>query len=271
MATTGDRIAERDSTTANRGAFLKMILGDAPPSDKRYAVKIAAFNALVCVGVFCGDTYVDGHVSARGPYATREYWLGAWVLLFPCLVFCVNYRILARMAGRWYKCVVPFGTTVLLAAMLSLLNFRPPFPNWWQIAVVAMHSLPGVAAAIIAYHPSREGRLGDPSIPLAARIEWIKERAALWRTIAISGAFGCVGGAIPWVTHMSYIAARQSQKPADQDLILNLFQFQGWVVMLYVLAAPVYECFLRAKRSTEGFLHLRETVREEVTQRRELV
>ncbi|MBI5819220.1 MAG: hypothetical protein HZA88_09530 [Verrucomicrobia bacterium] len=226
-------------------------------SDRLFTLRIALFNACGFMLVTGGITYVDSHLHSHviSAYRERHYALGMWIMAFALPLFILTYIGMNKARARVMKSVI--STAVIMGCgAVALWNCRPEFPHPMVLFWITLYAICGTVSVYVRYAPSESERANAQHIPLEFRLEWLKERIAFWRTMAVSFVVGYMALMIPWVNMMGDIA-NAAVREADDIILLRKFI---WMCLsfysIYVLVAVICELIRRAKLAGNVLLEL---------------
>jgi hypothetical protein len=211
-----------------------------------FELKIALLNAVPYTIVAGGVTYLDGQLAHHvvEAYRSRSYALGPWIMLAGVPIFLLTWLPLLRMKRSRISVLWP-GVVMLLALVLTLLNFRPPFPHdsmtAWTLLLGATSTLTGA----VRYLSEGVDRAVLASMPQADRQGHVRECSAFWRTTAI----GLLAVYVPiMITALQQVWEIANRITTDKPEVFRVNAFGTASVHFFTLilaVGPVYEC-LRA-------------------------
>lgn len=222
----------------------------------RFILKIALLNALGFCLVVGATTFIDARLTSHVVFGARNYPLGFLICLGGPFIFLLSCIAAFKNTSNWFKIVFP--TMILsVAGLASLPNFLPEFPHAGITAWLLGFCLLGLGSSWIHYFRIPCNWISDPRIGINLKIERVKEHVKLWRTVAISLAFGYLALLVPWSNIIWAIAPKIATKDEEIAMLSNLGFAEVVFVSIYVLVGPVWEAFRKAHDAADLFLELR--------------
>ncbi|MFY9329425.1 MAG: hypothetical protein WAO76_15625 [Georgfuchsia sp.] len=227
-------------------------------SDRGFAAKIAAFNAIGSMISLACVTYLDPLLTAHIQHGAVVHPYGYPVAAIGGLVIFVStYLALAKGLSWKHKIWLPSGILLLVDA-LSLPFFLPEFPNG-GIAVWTLElAVCSMVTCVIRYVPFNENVwLSDSEIAESARIERVKEFTSLWRTVAVSSMFGFLALLVPWTDTVWKFPENIVRNRGEAFLLGQYGGLDIVVVCFYALLGVVYEAFHKSEKAAHMLLSIR--------------
>lgn len=223
--------------------------------NKYFAIKIASFNTLgfcIATGI---PTYLDPLLKTIGAYEPRQYPLGFWILLVGPSIFVSNYLCLKKLASLNLRIFLP-GLILFFVGFISLVNFLPEFPHGNVSTWILLFTLTSIISSWIHYTSLKVERLNDNSIHQSARIEWVKETAAFWRSISIVVIGSYMGLLATWfMGNWDWVFKTVSDK--EEQILMGLFlTIQIALFSIYVVFGPIFESLNKAKSIADMLLKI---------------
>ncbi len=228
-------------------------------SDRAFAFRMAAFAAAYFVLECVTSTWADGKYTSLVPYHDRHYRAGYWVCLGGIPLFAVVFAVLARLGREPSKAILAAIGVVIVYGGIVLASFHPPFPNIGVFLGAPSVGALVLIAALVRSVDAPTAKLGDSSIPLNVRIEWLKESLTFWRTITITGTFAFLAGAMTFAQFMSGVFARSFKSEEQQSLAEGLQGLKIWYFGVFFFFGPLCEAFRRINDLRERILDLKDT------------
>ena len=113
-----------------------------------------------------------------------------------------------------------------------------------------------VAVLAAAIHSTRVENRAIQA-PLSAQIEWIKQTADFWRTLAISGAIAYFAALMPWMQYMLALSSKTYSDPASQRKLQDAFTVQMVACTAFVLVGPLYELIRKSAKARNLLINVR--------------
>lgn len=223
-------------------------------TDKLFAGKIAFFNAVGFSTCAAAITYVDARLTTHVVHGVRDYPGGyAVAVIGGLIIFAITFAVLFSSASWLAKIGTP-AVIVVLAGALATPYFQPEVPHAGLVEWLLQIAVLSLLTCFVHFWQAPTDRLRDEAINLTARIEWIKEHAVLWRTIAISTMLGVVALVVPW---SQFVWKMPESIVTDSKEALLVGQFGALnivVVCVYTLFGIIYESFLKASQTADNLL-----------------
>jgi hypothetical protein len=130
-------------------------------------------------------------------------------------------------------------------------------------------TLPGVLAVYIRYSTKQEDALRDLSVDIKAKIEWIKQTAGFWSTVAVGLSIGFLGFTVAWhkliTDGAERLAAVQTQPQGAamaQMAIIHDAEIKMTIIICYTICCPIYEVLRRTWDTNRLLLDIKQLARE---------
>ncbi len=206
--------------------------------------------------VLGGITLVDAKLVSHVVYGARHYPLGLKICWAAPVVFLVSCVPALTSSSTRFKTVF-HGLILLAAGAGSLFNFRPEFPHAGITLGVLYLWFVGFVSCLIHYFRIPSDWIDDANMDVQAKIARINEYATLWRTLAVSLAFGYATVLLSWSNFIWAIAPRITPKP-DEIFLLCQFEITQTVLLsIYFLVGPVWESFKKAHVAAELLIRVK--------------
>lgn len=224
--------------------------------NKYFAIKIASFNTFgfcMATGI---PTYLDPLLETIGAYGPRQYPLGFWILLIGPSIFVSNYLCLIKLTSLNFRIFLP-GLILIFVGFCSLFNFLPEFPHGSVSTWILLFSLNSIISSWIHYTPLKAEHLNDISIDPSARIEWVKETAAFWRSISISIIVSYMGLLATWFMG-SWDWVFKAVGDKGEQILVGLFSAsQVTLFSIYFVFGPIFESLSKTKSTADLLLRIK--------------
>jgi len=216
--------------------------------DRVFSIKIASFNAIGFLLCIAGVTYVDARLGSNIIYGPRVYPYGYWVAVTGAIIIFLSSYFSILKFHFWKLKVCTPSIFIFLTAGFSTLFFKPEFPHAAIVEWAVISAIISLIGCFIHLSPTDTRPLKDACISELARIERIKEEAAMWRTLAVASTVGTIALIVPW---SQLVLGGISQNVTDVQDVVLLNQFGAASIIgesLYMLVAVIYEAFHKATK-----------------------
>lgn len=219
-----------------------------------FALLVSFFNCVGFVLFVGGATYVDSRLATRIAHGPREYPLGYFALLGVPVVFLLTLASVLLIRNWQLRSLAPVGS-LAIPSLLILPNFLPEFPHMgivWSL----YFSVATLLACLIRFYPQQHAYLTKAEILPAARVEFTKESASLWRVISIGLAVGYIGILVGWLDFVWEYPSSVVTDPAEKELLSVHAGIGVAFFSVYVLIGPVFQALSRWRATASLLLRI---------------
>jgi hypothetical protein len=145
----------------------------------------------------------------------------------------------------------------LIFGFALLPNFRPSFPHMNVFGWTCLYALCTLISSWVHHVPAELQYVLNPSVPVQARIERVKESVNLWRTFALSLSFGYLAVLVPWV-RLQWEGSFPDIGDDRQSyvLMLQICVVQTVCFSAFVVFGPIAESFRKASLAADNLLRI---------------
>lgn len=223
----------------------------------RFELRVSLFNAIGLAMAIGVPTYLDAWLTTHIWWGSRSYPLGFWVLLLAPLVF-ITSTVCFRYIRGWRARVWVPSTLVVVAGLVSLLNFRPEFPHVNIIAWVLLFAVASISASWIHYLPVQDTFLQSPKIRFESKVDKIKEMVALWRAFSITFTATYAGLLIPWYMYYLKSTPVLVSDPVEAWVLKLWMCGEVGIFSVWMFLGPILESWSRTATVSDLLLRLPE-------------
>lgn len=222
--------------------------------ERAFAIKIALFNSILFSFVLAAVTFVDARLTTRFKFGPRPYrWGYAVSGVGGLLVLLGTSLALEKIPSARWKLKSAFPTAILLVVgAASLPFFRPDleFPHMGITTWTVYLSVVSLLSCGI-YFPKIPERLLQQNLPVAIKIERVKQYAAHWRAIATAITLGYAAVLVPQAVFLYSQPATYVTDPSEK-ILLSSFSYSVFVgVLLYAAFGIVHGAFKKANEAAD--------------------
>jgi hypothetical protein len=225
------------------------------PFSIRIALMVTIAFSIKCALYNWADPQLITYTFHGIQYGQREYPMGHWVHIITVPLFLGNYLLLTRPRGMANKCILPASFTLLVALLLSILNFRPPCPHLGLLYFVSYICIGSIITTWIHFVDQDLTGILNKTNSDSTRIEYLKEQGQLWRLIVVSGAFGFFWMLPNWWKDQEEIVKRIVSKKSEIDIVLEVFSVHFWIFLIFAILGPIYEGVNKIRKITDLILN----------------
>jgi hypothetical protein len=216
-------------------------------SEKLFLLKVSLLNSIGYFLVTMTDTYLDANF--RSQVHPIGYYIGFIApVLFLLTIISINLSFSWMLKAAWPSlCLIAVGC-------ISLLNFRPILSQGAVLGGLASCCLVSFTSSWIYYVPFKFDWIDDSSINSSLKLERIKEIVTIWRTLAISLAFGFLAILFPWI---KFVMDLNLSFKNDELLQRTVIGVAGVILTsIYIVFGVLYEAFRKASMAADLLLLL---------------